>query len=100
MEPKQVLHVLRLPARLTVEEAAVLLGFHSQAIAVLVKAKMLEPLGGYSRGAQQMFATVELHRLHDDLKWLAKATRLLREHFQIRNSGRPRKHDHTGGGEG
>ena len=48
MEPKQVLHVLRLPERLTIEEAAVLLGFHSQAISVLVNAKMLEPLSVYS----------------------------------------------------
>jgi DNA-binding response OmpR family regulator len=99
METKQVLTVLRLPARLTVEEAAVLLGFHPEAISVLVRAKMLEPLAGYSRGAQQMFATVEIRRLHDDLKWLGKATRLLREHFQIRNSGRPRTTDHTGGAE-
>jgi len=46
-----------------------------------------------------MFATVELRPSHDDLKWLGKATRLLREHFQIRNSGRPRKTDPTGGAE-
>jgi len=51
METKQVLTALRLPARLTVEEAAVLLGFHPDAISVLVKAKMLEPLAGYDRDA-------------------------------------------------
>ena len=99
MEPKQVLHVLRLPARLTVEEAAVLLGFHPDAISVLVKARMLEPLAGYSRGSQQMFATVELRRLYGDLKWLTRTTRILREHFQARNCGRPRKQDHSGGAE-
>lgn len=85
MEPRQILHVLRLPARLTVEEAAVLLGFHEEAIGVLTKAKMLEPLGGHAPGAQRMFAAVEVQRLHNDVKWLSKATRLLRDHFQLKN---------------
>jgi hypothetical protein len=85
MEPKLILHVLRLPARLNAEEAAVLLGFHEEAIGILVKAKMLEPLGGHAPGAQRMFAAVEIQRLHNDVKWLSKATRLLREHFQLKN---------------
>jgi len=99
MEPKQVLHALRLPARLTVEQAAALLGVHDDAIGILMKAKMLEPLGGHAPGAQRTFAAVEIQRLHDDLKWLSKATRLLREHFQIKNSKRKSSAEHPGIGQ-
>jgi hypothetical protein len=97
MEPKQMLQVLRLPARLTVEQAGVLLGFHEDAVGILIKTKMLEPLGGHAPGAQRMFAAVEIQRLRNDLKWLSKATRLLREHFQCRNSRRKSKKNLRGG---
>jgi len=94
MEPKQILHVLRLPARLTVDEAAVLLGFHEEAISVLMKAKMMEPLGGHAPGVQRMFAAVEIQRLHNDVKWLSKATRVLREHFRLRNNKQKSTDEH------
>ena len=73
MQPKQVFHALRLPARLAVEEAAVLLGFREEAIGVLVKAKMLGPLGGHAPGAQRMFIVVEIQRLHNDVKMAFKS---------------------------
>jgi hypothetical protein len=63
----------------------------------LIKAKMLEPLGGHAPGAQRMFAAVEIQRLRNDVKWLSKTTRLLRKHFQCRNSQRKTKKDFPGG---
>ena len=92
-----MLQILRLPARLTVEETAVLLGFHEDALGVLIKAKLLESLEGNAPGAQRMFAAAEIQRLRNDLKWLSKTTRLLREHYQAKNSKRKSKAQISGG---
>jgi len=81
----RVLQILRLPARLTVEETGAFLGFHSDSIRYLVEAGLLKGLGEI-RGVQMMFATVYLRRLGNDEKWLTRATNAVRKHHRNRNA--------------
>ncbi len=85
MHGLQVLQVFRLPARLTVEEAGALLGFHPDSIRFLVQTGLLNPLGK-GIGVQLMFATAYIRRLHCDEKWLGKATTAVQEHHRERNA--------------
>ena len=87
-DPKNVLTVPTLPARLTAAETAVLLGFAPHDIPTLVAARLLAPLGKVHRNAVKYFATVELLRLRDDSAWLGRATRTVNEHWLNHNSRR------------
>src|ERR1019366_1066244 len=78
-------HCRRLPARLTVDQAAVLLGIHADGIDHLVEIEMLDALGGAPRGVQRLFAASYIESLGRDLKWLAKATLRIRQNVQQRN---------------
>ena len=68
-EEALLLDGLRLPARLTSAEVAVVLGFHEHDIAQLVVSKLLNPLG---KPAQ-------------DREWLSAATRQISRYWQSRN---------------
>ena len=87
-DPKHVLTVPMLPARLTAAEAAVLLGFAPHDIPTLVAGRLLTPLGRSSRSGVKYCATVELLRLRDDSAWLGRATRAVSEHWVSRNARR------------
>jgi len=66
---------MRLPARLTVEDVAQLLGFGAHDIPRLVKAKLLRPLGGSNRrNSVKYFSAVEIEGYARDAKWLDRAT--------------------------
>jgi hypothetical protein len=90
MENARVLQVLRLPARLTLEETGVLLGFHPDSIYFLVDSGILRPLGETER-VQLMFASIYVRRLCSDEKWLAKATSAVRQHHRIRNAAQRKR---------
>ena len=63
-----------LPARLTVELTARVLGFQAHDIPVLVADKLLTPLGTPAPNAPKFFARVVVAQCADDTKWLHKAT--------------------------
>jgi hypothetical protein len=86
------LQLRRLPARLTVDQTAVLLGFHADGIDCLVDIGLMETLGGVSPGVQRMFARVYIEQLGINVKWLAKATVKIRQFHQQRNIARKSKH--------
>lgn len=87
IDTPEILLWVRLPARLSRREAAYLLNFRDEeSISVLVKAKLLKPLGDPPEGAPMWFATVEILRLSQDIKWLSKATKVVREMVNIKNS--------------
>ena len=67
----------KIPGRLTAEQAAGILGFAKHDITVLVKHKMLTPLGQPSDKSTKYFAAVEVFRCAADPKWLSKATRIV-----------------------
>jgi hypothetical protein len=79
----------RLPARLTSEQVALLLGFATHDIPVLVKAGLLGPLGKPKANAVKYFATGDIETVARDSKWLAKATGALYQHWQNMKKRKP-----------
>jgi hypothetical protein len=70
-----LLGLRRLPARLTADQAARVTGFQLHDIPVLVKAKLLQPLGGGPRNSVKYFASVEVVEKCGDRRWLDRATK-------------------------
>lgn len=73
-----ILFARHLPARLNSQQSSVLLGFPEWAIPLLVREKLLKPLGGGPKNSVKYFAKVEIESLAADPKWLDKATRATR----------------------
>ena len=73
-EQKEFMSLLLPPARLSQEQAAWYLGFQVHDIPVLVAVGLLKPLGKPVPNGLKYFASVELRRLRDDAKWLARAS--------------------------
>lgn len=90
-DTKSLLSLPRLPARLTAEQTAALLGFTSEAIGLLVAARMLKPLGRERRGVPIILASEEVLRLGADRQWLSKATDLVRDVTKEKNEARRRR---------
>ena len=88
MTDQDLFQCRRLPARLSVEQAAAILGFHPDGILYLVDIGLIEALGGAPGGVQRLFAAVYIEELGRDIKWLAKATVKIRQFHQTRNSAR------------
>jgi hypothetical protein len=78
----------RLPARLIAAQVAERLGFAPHDISVLVKAKLLNPLGKPARNAVKFFAAVTIEQLAQDPSWLAKATNALYAYWLNQNTRR------------
>jgi hypothetical protein len=87
----RVLQLLRLPARLTIEETETLLGFHSDSVRYLAKCGLLKALGATVE-VQVFFASAYIRRLCSDEKWLTKATESVRAHHQQRNFAQKARH--------
>ena len=88
MNQQDILNFVRLPARLDVQQTALVLGFHDHDIPVLIRAKLLESLGNAASNAPKYFATCELEKLAADPKWLHKATRAISSHWRMKNERR------------
>jgi hypothetical protein len=80
-----LLNCRRLPGRLNVTEAAVLLGFKDHDIAPLVAAKLLFPLGKPSPNSPKYFAAIDIVARADDRAWLSEATRAIGKHWRTKN---------------
>lgn len=87
---KEFLSLLNPPARLGITEAAWLLGFAEQDISVLVSVGLLKPLGHPPASGSKYFATVELQSLRNDVRWLAKSSDAIVNHWRKKNSSRRR----------
>ncbi len=70
-----LLGLRRLPARLTSEQIAIVLGFQVHDIPALVKAGLLKPLGGGLRNSVKYFAAIDVDQKSNDAKWLDRATK-------------------------
>ena len=84
------LSVRRLPARLTAEQAAQLLGFAAHDIPVLIKARLLKCLGNPVPNSVKHFARYQLEELGNDVSWLNKATAAVSECWRQQNAKRTR----------
>jgi hypothetical protein len=85
MNEKSTLALLRLPARLNIEQVAELLGFAVHDIPVLVRHGALHPLGKPVPNAQKWFAAAEIESLSRDKTWLSKATLIISRHWAEKN---------------
>jgi hypothetical protein len=93
-ETFKLLNLRRLPARLTAEQAAPLLGVMPYDLPVLVKAKLIKPLGGPRQQAVKYYSAVEIEQLSRDVAGLNRITKALyarsdKQNDQRRNKRRP-----------
>lgn len=89
----------RLPARIHIEQVAKLLGFHEDSVDYLVEIRMLNILGGYSRGTQRMFASAYILELCNNLEWLDKATKKVRQFHARKNAvNKAKRHNRSPNG--
>ena len=72
----------KIPGRLTAEYTAKILGFAVHDIPVLLKHRLLTPLGQPSGKSTKYFAAVEVFRCAADTKWLGKATKVVSENWK------------------
>jgi hypothetical protein len=73
------------PARLTVEEAAWLLGCQPHDVPILVSSRLLKPLGNPPQNGIKYFSTQEVLELVKDRSWLAKMTNTICQHWHKKN---------------
>jgi hypothetical protein len=81
----QFLNLQNLPARLTVEEAAWLLGFSPHDIPILVAAGLLKPFDQPAPNGSRYFAKTILCELKQDANWLSRATKEIMQHWRFKN---------------
>ncbi len=74
------------PARLTVEQAAWLLGCQPHDLPILVTCRLLKPLGNPPQNAIKYFATADVLELIRDRSWLAKITNTVNQHWHRQNA--------------
>lgn len=75
----------RLPGRLTAEETAALLGFHTHDIPVLVRRRLLKTSGHPKDNATRYFHGPSIDKLRDDEGWNSRATDTMYRHWQNRS---------------
>ena len=79
------------PARLLSEDVAKLLGFKKHDIPILVKARLLDPLGNPARNTVKYFAASIVETLGKDAKWLGNATKAVNRFWAKQNAKRKEK---------
>ena len=80
-----------LPARLTPEQVASILGFKTHDIPILIRAKLLSPLGKPAQAAVKHFAKVTILELVGNVRWLTRAEKAIQDYWRS-NNGKRRKH--------
>jgi hypothetical protein len=73
------------PARLTVEQAAWVLGCQLHDMPILISTRLLKPLGNPPQNAVKFFSTAEVTEMARDRAWLAKMTQTVGQHWHKRN---------------
>ena len=78
----QILNCLRLPARLDVQATADVLNFAVHDITLLIRAKLLQPLGSPAANAPKYFASKAILQCADDPEWLSRATKAVSAYWR------------------
>jgi len=87
-QDEQFLNLKTLPARVRVEEAALLLGFSPHEIPILAANGLIKPLGHPPITGVKYFSIVALEELRKDERWLAKASDCIVQYWQDVNQRR------------
>ena len=85
MNTQQLMNCVRLPARLDAAQTAILLGFRDHDIPILIRAKLLRPLGNPAPHCVKYFSAVALEALAKDDPWLNRTTKLVSDNWRERN---------------
>jgi hypothetical protein len=85
-EMERFLNLVNLPARVTAEQAAGLLGFSPHEIPILTARGLLKPLGHPAPNAPKFFLTEAMKELRRDEKWMGKASDAISEYWRIKNN--------------
>jgi len=96
-ERKEFLNLLSPPGRINATETAWKLGFEPDHIPILVSAGLLKPLGNPPPGSMKFFLTAEIEQKKNDLKWMNKATELIRLKVKDKNERAARNRLRNGG---
>ena len=83
---KEFLNMAARPGRVTMEQAAWLLGFGEHEIPILMAKGLLKPLGHPAHNGQKFFLTTTLDDLRRDEKWFSKASDAVLEYWRYKNS--------------
>ena len=75
------------PARLSASDAAELLGFHEDDMSILVREKLLSPLGNPSHNSVKYFALVDVIALGSSVDRLSIATEAIYERNRAKSKG-------------
>ena len=84
----KLLGLTRLPGRLVSEQAAALLGFMPHDLPVLVRARLLKPLGNPPPQAVKYFSALDIEKYAQDPEWLNRATKAIYAYWGAQNSRR------------
>lgn len=76
------------PARLNYEQVAWILNCQSHDIPVLVRARLLKPLGQPPENGTKFFAATEILELVKDKAWLARVTNTIHQYWRGKNERR------------
>lgn len=88
MNSYTILSLQRLPASVDTAQAAAILGFAEHDIPILIRAKLLKPLGNPPPNGCKYFSSSELESLSRDHDWLHKASRVVTQHWKQKNQRR------------
>lgn len=92
---KDFLNLTTYPARLTKEQTAAYLGFEPDQITVLIKNRLLKPLGRPAPTGDKFFAKIELDKLKTDKEWLSKATLAVTDYWKAKNARKSKAANQT-----
>lgn len=96
-ERTEFLNLAEKPFRLTMEQAAWLLGFGQNDIGTLMAKGLLKPLGHPAQNGQKFFLEATLQELRRDEKWFGKASDAVCEHWRHKNSRKGQRTAATNG---
>lgn len=95
-EMNEFLSLLLRPARVTMQEAAWLLGFQEHDIPILIAKGLLRPLGHPAHNGQKFLLTATLEDLRRDEKWFSRASDAVVDYWKDKNNrkgqGQPSDH--------
>lgn len=80
------MHLPVFPGRLCAWQTASICGCEEHHVPILVRARLLKPLGNPPRNAPKYFARDYVLRLAADERWLARMSDALVEHWAKRNA--------------
>lgn len=86
MNDPNIFNLQRLPARLDVRQVAQLLGFAQYEIPILVRAKLLSPLGNPSQNGVKYYCANEIEALSKQRDWLNAASKAVTKFRKAKNA--------------